>query len=77
MRLYGWERVGSAEEYREMIRAEYVALKRRRSNGEATPGMEEVKLRLFLSLLERPGELSETESDCERLDNSSERPAAA
>jgi hypothetical protein len=77
MRLYGWEKVGSAEEYREMIRAEYMALKRRRANGEATPGMEEVKLRLFLSLLERPRELSETESDREQFDNSNERPAAA
>lgn len=76
MRLYGWEKVGSAEEYREMIRAEYIALKRRRANGEMSPGMEEVKLRLFLSLLERPGESLEAESERQSLDNSAERPAA-
>jgi hypothetical protein len=76
MRLYGWEKVGSAEEYREMIRAEYMALKRRQSNGEVTAGMEEVKLRLFLSLLERPGQLEEKESERERRSNRAERPAA-
>jgi hypothetical protein len=76
MRLYGWEKIGSAEEYREMIRAEYMALKRRRANGEATPGMEEVKLRLFLSLLERPGESAELESERQPLDEAAQRPAA-
>lgn len=76
MRLYGWENVGSAEEYREMIRAEYMALKRRQASGEAAPGMEEVKLRLFLSLLERPGNYEEKESEREHLSNHAERPAA-
>jgi hypothetical protein len=55
MKLPGWEKVSSAEEYRQMIEAEYYALKAKRdhisSNGT---GLEEVKLRLFLSLLEKP-----------------------
>jgi hypothetical protein len=76
MRLYGWEKVGSADEYREMIRAEYMALKHRRANGEVTPGLEEVKLRLFLSLLERPGQSRDIESERELMDDTAERPAA-
>ena len=76
MKLYGWEKVGSAEEYREMIRAEYMSLKRRRADGEVTPGMEEVKLRLFLSLLERPGQSQEREFEHEDFSSPVERPAA-
>jgi len=54
MRLDGWEKVSSAEEYREMIKAEYYRLQNERSGGSAAVGMEEVKLRLFLSLLDKP-----------------------
>jgi len=77
MKLYGWEKVGSADEYREMIRAEYFALKRQRATEGASSGMAEVKLRLFLSLLERPGQASQDESAREYIDSpSQERPAA-
>jgi hypothetical protein len=55
MKLYGWERVGSSEEYRKMIEAEYHRLKQERSDGDQKVGLEEVKLRLFLSLLDPPG----------------------
>lgn len=55
MKLYGWERVGSSEDYRKMIEAEYHRLKSQRSDGEQKVGLEEVKLRLFLSLLDPPG----------------------
>lgn len=54
MKLYGWEKVGSAEEYRQMIEAEYTRLKDGRAQQHTTAGLEEVKLRLFLSLLEKP-----------------------
>jgi hypothetical protein len=54
MKLYGWEKVGSSEEYREMIKAEYHRLKRERTHDSCSAGMEEVKLRLFLSLLDKP-----------------------
>lgn len=54
MKLYGWEKVGSAEEYRQMIEAEYKSLKDERAQQGRTTGLEEVKLRLFLSLLEKP-----------------------
>jgi len=54
MKLYGWERVGSSEEYREMIKAEYYRLKQARENESIVAGLEEVKLRLFLSLLDKP-----------------------
>ena len=76
MKLYGWEKVGSADEYREIIRAEYFALKKQRTSQGASSGMEEVKLRLFLSLLERPGHACQDERAREYVDNSSERPAA-
>lgn len=55
MKLPGWEKVTSAEQYRQMIEAEYCRLKEERA---AVPGsgvgLEEVKLRLFLSLIQRP-----------------------
>lgn len=76
MKLHGWEKVGSADEYREMIRAEYFALKRERAAASVSPGMEEVKLRLFLSLLERPHQSTAVESERELATNSSEQPAA-
>ena len=63
MKLYGWERVGSAEEYREMIRAEYYRLKQERDETGQGSNLEEVKLRLFLSLLDKPGVRSTSESD--------------
>ncbi len=55
MKLYGWEKVNSSEEYREMIKAEYYRLKREREMYGRDNNLEEVKLRLFLSLLDRPG----------------------
>jgi hypothetical protein len=54
MKLYGWEKVNSADEYREMIQTEYYRLKRERAEGGQGAGFEEVKLRLFLSLLDKP-----------------------
>jgi len=54
MKLYGWEKVNSADEYREMIKTEYYRLKRERSDAGQKGGLEEVKLRLFLSLLDKP-----------------------
>lgn len=54
MKLNGWEKVGSADEYRDMIKAEYLRLKQERFVSGQSTGLEEVKLRLFLSLLERP-----------------------
>lgn len=55
MRLEGWEKVGSAEEYREMVKAEYYRLQEERSVTQKGVGLDEVKLRLFLSLLDKPG----------------------
>ena len=54
MKLYGWEKVSSSEEYREMIKAEYYRLKQEREVYGKENNLEEVKLRLFLSLLDRP-----------------------
>jgi hypothetical protein len=54
MKLYGWEKINSSEEYREMIQAEYYSLKREREVYGRENNLEEVKLRLFLSLLDRP-----------------------
>jgi hypothetical protein len=55
MKLPGWEKVASAEEYRQMIEAEYYRLKdKSETKSELTMGLEEVKLRLFLSLLDKP-----------------------
>jgi hypothetical protein len=54
MKLYGWEKVNSSEEYREMIQAEYYRLKREREMYGRDNNLEEVKLRLFLSLLDKP-----------------------
>jgi hypothetical protein len=55
MKLPGWEKATSAEQYRQMIEAEYYRLKEERSavSGSGV-GLEEVKLRLFLSLIEKP-----------------------
>ena len=52
MKLYGWQKVGSADEYREIIKAEYLRLQREKTKSGEHYGLEEVKLRLFLSLLE-------------------------
>lgn len=52
MKLYGWQKVGSADEYREMIKAEYLRLQREKTKTGERYGLEEVKLRLFLSLLD-------------------------
>ena len=55
MKLPGWEKVASAEEYRQMIEAEYYRLKEKQETLPGpTMGLEEIKLRLFLSLLEKP-----------------------
>ena len=63
MKLYGWQKVGSAEEYREMIRTEYYRLKQERDETGQGSNLEEVKLRLFLSLLDKPGVKSLSESE--------------
>jgi hypothetical protein len=63
MKLYGWEKVNSADEYREMIKTEYYRLKRERSEGAQAGGLEEVKLRLFLSLLDKPSCSKDTETE--------------
>jgi hypothetical protein len=76
MKLNGWERVNSADEYREMIRAEYFRLKRERDNSSQSTGLEEVKLRLFLSLLERPVLSLHEESELSESTQRDERPAA-
>lgn len=63
MKLAGWEKVTSAEQYREMIEAEYHRLKAERSSAVvAGGGLEEIKLRLFLSLLEKPRDTRAEES---------------
>ena len=55
MKLPGWEKATSAEHYRQMIEDEYYRLKSERDNQTGQNiGLEEVKLRLFLSLLEKP-----------------------
>lgn len=66
MRLEGWEKVSSAEEYREMIKAEYYRLKRERTTTQQGMGLEEVKLRLFLSLLDKPRESQDARSNASR-----------
>ena len=76
MKLNGWEKVGSADEYREMIRAEYFRLKQERLSGGQSAGLEEVKLRLFLSLLERPVRSLHEERELSNPTRDSERPAA-
>gem|GEM_PF-2271557 len=64
MKLAGWEKVTSAEQYREMIEAEYYRLKAERSSAVAAGGgLEEIKLRLFLSLLEKPRDTRAAESN--------------
>lgn len=55
MKLPGWEKVTSAECYRQMIEAEYYRLHEQRAEGPgAGVGLEEIRLRLFLSLIEKP-----------------------
>jgi hypothetical protein len=58
MKLIGWEKANSAEDYRKMIEAEYTRLRLERSSvidsGGSGAGLEEVRLRLFLSLLDKP-----------------------
>lgn len=67
MKLYGWQKVGSADEYREMIEAEYYRLKQERARvGAQASGLEEVKLKLFLSLLERPVSSGADEQESQR-----------
>lgn len=63
MKLPGWEKATSAEQYRQMIEAEYYRLKAEKEScsGQGA-GLEEVKLRLFLSLLDKP-ERSAANSD--------------
>lgn len=66
MKLPGWEKVTSAEQYRQMIEAEYYKLQANRSNLAASGmGLEEIKLRLFLSLLERPLRTPEQKNSAE------------
>ena len=76
MKLNGWEKVNSADEYREMIRAEYFRLKKERHASGQSTGLEEVKLRLFLSLLERPVRSLHEESELSESTQRDERPAA-
>jgi hypothetical protein len=59
MKLPGWEEVTSAEQYRQMIEEEYYALKAQRTATSGVGvGLEEIKLRLFLSLIEKPNDAS-------------------
>jgi hypothetical protein len=76
MKLNGWEKVGSADEYREMIRAEYFRLKKERLTVAQSAGLEEVKLRLFLSLLDRPVRSLHEDSELSDSMQEGERPAA-
>jgi|DEB19_MinimDraft_3_1074340.scaffolds.fasta_scaffold181115_1 hypothetical protein len=77
MKLYGWEKVSSADEYREMIEAEYYRLKEERERvGAPASGLEEVKLKLFLSLLERPVHLPTDDQEPRRVTSTEQRPAA-
>jgi hypothetical protein len=66
MKLPGWEKVTSAEQYRQMIEAEYYKLQAQRSTAAGTGiGLEEIKLRLFLSLLEKPSTNGQQASSAE------------
>jgi hypothetical protein len=76
MKLNGWEKVGSADEYREMIQAEYLRLKHERLESGQSTGLEEVKLRLFLSLLERPVRSLHDEDEVHDQLREDQRPAA-
>jgi hypothetical protein len=55
MKLLGWAAKDSSEEYRLFLQQEYRRLQSQKSEADAVGGFEEVKLRLFLSLLEKPG----------------------
>jgi hypothetical protein len=73
MKLPGWEKVTSAEQYRQMIEAEYYKLQAERSTQLGNGiGLEEIKLRLFLSLIERPvknpNQISRVDSRANLLD---------
>jgi hypothetical protein len=76
MKLNGWEKVGSADEYREMIEAEYYRLKSERLESGQSTGLEEIKLKLFLSLLERPVRSMHDEHEISGLMQEEQRPAA-
>lgn len=76
MKLYGWEKVGSAEEYRQMIEAEYTRLKDERAQHGKNTGLEEVKLRLFLSLLEKPSKTAFTQSQSDASNQPAESGSA-
>jgi hypothetical protein len=72
MKLSGWEKVTSAEQYRQMIEAEYYKLKQARATAAGSGiGLEEIRLRLFLSLLDKPAKILgrtrefEARSSCE------------
>ena len=54
MKLLGWTGKDSSEEYRLFLQREYQNLKSQKSEKDAVGGFEEVKLRLFLSLLDKP-----------------------
>ncbi len=54
MKLLGWAAQDSSEEYRLFLQQEYRRLQSRKSETDAVSGFEEVKLRLFLSLLDKP-----------------------
>lgn len=54
MKLLGQTKKDSSEEYRLYLQQEYRRLHDQKSDEGTVSGFEEVKLRLFLSLLDRP-----------------------
>lgn len=54
MKLLGWSAKDSSEEYRLFLQQEYRRLQSQKSETDTVGGFEEVKLRLFLSLLDKP-----------------------
>jgi hypothetical protein len=54
MNLVRWKKNDPAEEYRLLLKKEYQRMRREHSSERRVSPLEEVKLRLFLSLLERP-----------------------
>jgi hypothetical protein len=54
MKQLGWTAKDSSEEYRLFLQQEYERLQSQKSERDAVGGFEEVKLRLFLSLLDKP-----------------------
>jgi hypothetical protein len=54
MKLLGWTKNDSSEDYRLYLQQEYRRLQSQAPEERVVGGFEEVKLRLFLSLLDNP-----------------------